>query len=98
MDTETEPRAELSPTDSDFPLTPAEGSKHHIESSIHQRIQSHNSECSADSYDYPSESCKGLIEVVREDDDHIDLEEEERVWSSFESDNVRLIHHIEHRM
>lgn len=94
MVAETESRAELSPTDSDFPLTPADGSNHHIESSIHQRMQSQNSECSADSCGYPLESCKGLIEVVREDDDHIDLDEEERVWSSFESDSVRLLHLI----
>lgn len=96
MVSETETRTELSPTDSDFPLTPADGSNHHI--SIHQRMQSQNSECSAGSYDYPLESCRGLIEVLREDDDHIDLEQEERVWSSFESDNVCLIHIIEHRM
>lgn len=98
MVSETETRTELSPTDSDFPLTPADGSNHHIESSIHQRMQSQNSECSAGSYDYPLESCRGLIEVLREDDDRIDLEQEERVWSSFESDNVCLIHIIEHRM
>lgn len=88
MSTESETRAEVSPADSDFPLTPAIASEQYIDSSIHQRMSSQRSECSTSSQGLPLDSCKSLIEVMRDGDNTIDLEEEERIWSSFDCDSV----------
>ena len=88
LSADTIENTELSPVDSEFPITPADASSRQADTSIRHRIQSQNSECSTSSYEHSLESAKSLIEVMRNEDDHIDPEEEERVWRSFEGNSV----------
>ncbi|THH07784.1 hypothetical protein EW145_g3142 [Phellinidium pouzarii] len=85
------PTSPASTVDSDLPLTPSSpaflGS-----SSVSVRVQgtrssSRRKENEKESeYDYSLEHCNGLVEVIRDDEDRIDVEEEERVYHTFDLD------------
>ncbi|EJD07219.1 Phox-like protein [Fomitiporia mediterranea MF3/22] len=84
----------VSPTDSDLPVTPASSSSSRTRfprevvmgeggSTLYRPGREEREErC----YEYPLEHCTGLVEVIRDDEDRIDVEAEERAYRAFDLD------------
>lgn len=79
------PLSPSSATGSDFPLTPGSASRSGFQVVQLSRKRDQQQETS---YEYPLENCSGLVEVIREDEDHIDVEEEERAYRAFDLVNI----------
>ncbi|KAH8108285.1 Phox-like protein [Phellopilus nigrolimitatus] len=79
------PTSPLSPADSDFPLTPSSSafqSAPLASPSLRRNPETRKGREDA----YPLAHCAGLVEVLRSDEDRIDVEEEARVYRAFDLD------------
>ncbi|KAI5118110.1 hypothetical protein M0805_003464 [Coniferiporia weirii] len=89
LSAELMPTSPTSTVDSDFPLTPRSPIFSDAEASSSCGSPSRPKEREkkgTESYDYPLRRCTGLVEVLHDDEDRIDVEEEARMYHSFDLD------------